>query len=61
VYWQPVWTIRAGQFTVVVVNAQPIKAVPGRTTDTKEGQWIAELLQHELWRGSFVPPTPLRP
>src|SRR5713101_3014275 len=60
VYWKPVWNILEGQFEVVLVNAQHIKAVPGRKTDIKDCQWIAELLQHGLLRGSFVPPTPLR-
>jgi transposase len=60
VYWKPVWNILEGQFEVVLVNAQHIKAVPGRKTDTKDCQWIAELLQHGLVRGSFVPPTPIR-
>ena len=60
VYWKPVWNILEGQFAVVLVNAQHIKAVPGRKTDIKECQWIAELLQHGLLRGSFVPPTPIR-
>jgi transposase len=57
---KPVWNILEGQFEVVLVNAQHIKAVPGRKTDTKDCQWIAELLQHGLLRGSFVPPTPIR-
>jgi len=60
VYWKPVWNILEGQFEVVLVNAQHIKAVPGRKTDIKDCQWIAELLQHGLVRGSFVPPTPIR-
>jgi transposase len=60
VYWKPVWNILEGQFAVVLVNARHIKAVPGRKTDTKDCQWIAELLQHGLLRGSFVPPTPIR-
>ena len=60
VYWKPVWNILEGQFAVVLVNAQHIKAVPGRKTDIKDCQWIAELLQHGLVRGSFVPPTPIR-
>src|SRR5262245_12031983 len=59
-YWKPVWNILEGQFEVVVVNAQHLKAVPGRKTDIKDCQWIAELLQHGLLRGSFVPPTPIR-
>ena len=60
VYWKPVWNIVEGQFAMVLVNAQPIKAVPGRKTDTRDCQWIAELLQHGLLRGSVVPPTPIR-
>ena len=60
VYWKPVWNILEGQFAVVLVNAQHIKAVPGRKTDIKDCQWIAELLQHGLGRGSFVPPIPIR-
>src|SRR6266404_5573726 len=60
VYWKPVWNILEGQFEVVLVNAQHIKAVPGRKTDIKDCQWIAELLQHGLLHGSFVPPTPIR-
>jgi transposase len=60
VYWKPVWNILEGQFAMVLVNAQHIKAVPGRKTDTRDCQWIADLLQHGLLRGSFVPPTPIR-
>jgi transposase len=60
VYWKPVWHILEGQFAVVVVNAQHSKAVPGRKTDIKEGQWLAELLEQGLLRSSFVPPTPIR-
>jgi transposase len=61
VYWKPVWNILEGQFAeVLLVNAQHIKAVPGRKTDQKDCEWIAELLQHGLLRGSFVPPQPTR-
>ena len=60
VYWKPVWNILEGQFEVVLVNAQHIKAVPGRKTDIKDCQWIADLLQHGWLRGSFVPPPPIR-
>jgi transposase len=49
-----------GHYTVVLVNAQHVKAVPGRKTDTKDCQWIADLLQHGLLRASFVPPKPIR-
>jgi len=50
--------ILAEQFEVLLVNAQHIKAVPGRKTDQKDSEWIADLLQHGLLRGSFVPPQP---
>ena len=45
---------------LLLVNAQHIKAVPGRKTDIKDAQWIADLLQHGLLRASFVPPRPQR-
>jgi transposase len=60
VYWKPVWNMLEGQLEVVLVNAQHIKAAPGRKTDIKDCQWIADLLQHGLRRGSFVPPLPTR-
>ena len=59
-YWKPVWNLLEGQFEVLLVNAQHIKAVPGRKTDQKDSEWIADLLQHGLLRASFVPPTPIR-
>jgi transposase len=55
VYWKPVWNILEGQFTVVLANAQHIKNVPGRKTDQKDAEWIAQLLQHGLLRPSYVP------
>ena len=45
---------------VILVNAQHIKAVPGRKTDVKDAEWIAELLQHGLLRASFIPPVAQR-
>mgnify|MGYP001616662236 CR=1 FL=1 len=54
-YWKPVWNVLEGNFELVLVNAQHIKAVPGRKTDVKDCEWIAELLRHGLLRGSFVP------
>jgi transposase len=60
VYWKPVWNLLAGQFEVLLVNAQHLKAVPGRKTDQKDSEGIADLLQHGLLRASFVPPTPTR-
>lgn len=58
VYWKPVWHVLAGSFTLLLVNAQHIKHVPGRKTDVKDSQWIAQLLQHGLLRSSFVPEEP---
>jgi transposase len=60
VYWQPIWAVLEGQFQQMLVNPQHIKAVPGRKTDAKDCEWIADLLQHGLLKGSFVPPTPIR-
>jgi transposase len=60
VYWKPVFHILEESCTVVLVNAQHIKAVPGRKTDVKDCQWIAQLLQHGLLKASFVPPAPIR-
>jgi transposase len=55
VYWKPVWNILEGQFTVVLANTQQIKNVPGRKTDQKDAEWIAQLLQYGLLRASYVP------
>ena len=60
VYWKPVFNLIEGQAEVLLVNAQHIKQVPGRKTDVKDCEWIAQLLQHGLLRASFVPPPPIR-
>jgi transposase len=60
VYWRPVWAILEGQFELMLVNPHHLKAIPGRKTDAKDCEWIAELLQHGLLRGSLVPPTELQ-
>lgn len=60
VYWRPVWAVLEGQFQQMLVNPQHIQAVPGRKTDAKDCEWIADLLQHGLLKGSFVPPTPIQ-
>ncbi|MDZ4878171.1 MAG: IS110 family transposase ISAzo28 [Chroococcidiopsis cubana SAG 39.79] len=54
-YWRPVFNILEANFEVILVNAAHIKNVPGRKTDIKDAQWIAELLQHGLVRASFIP------
>jgi transposase len=60
VYWKPLYNLLEEAFTPLLVNAWHIKAVPGRKTDVKDCEWIAELLRHGLLRGSFVPERPQR-
>jgi transposase len=60
VYWKPIYAILEGAFEIVVANAQHVKKVPGRKTDVKDAEWIADLLCHGLLRSSFVPPQPIR-
>jgi transposase len=60
VYWKPVWNILESGFEIILVNAEHIKKVPGRKTDVKDCEWIAELLQYGLLTASFVPPEPIR-
>ncbi len=60
VYWKPVYAILEGAFELVVANAQHIRRVPGRKTDVKDAEWIADLLLHGLLKASFVPPAPIR-
>ena len=59
-YWRPVYNLLEGVFEVLVGNAYHMKAVPGRKTDVKDAEWIAELLRHGLIRGSFIPPPAQR-
>ncbi|MDQ3830571.1 MAG: IS110 family transposase [Candidatus Tectomicrobia bacterium] len=59
-YWKPVFNILEGTCEVLLVNAQHVKAVPGRKTDVKDAAWLAELLQHGLLRASFIPPVAQR-
>ena len=60
VFWKPIWNILEGALKVILVNARHIKNVPGRKTDVKDCDWIAQLLQHGLLRASFVPERPQR-
>lgn len=60
VYWRPVFNILEASCTVILVNAQHIKAVPGHKTDVKDSQWLADLLRHGLLKASFIPPKPIR-
>jgi transposase len=60
VYWKPIFNILEGQLEVLLANARHLKAVPGRKTDVKDAQWIAELLEHGLLKASFIPQAPQR-
>ena len=60
VYWKPARKVLEGPFELLVVNARHIKAVPGRKTDVRDAEWIADLLQHGLLKSSFIPPTAQR-
>src|SRR3954449_4344313 len=60
VYWKPVDNLLEDQFTLLLVNAQHVKAVPGRKTDVRDCEWLADLLRHGLLRASFVPDQPQR-
>jgi transposase len=60
VYWKPIYNLLEGTLEVLVVNARHIKNVPGRKTDVRDGEWIAELLRHGLLRPSFIPDRPQR-
>jgi transposase len=60
VYWKPVFYVLEEAFTCLLVNAAHMKQVPGRKTDVQDCIWIAQLLEHGLLRGSFVPPAPIR-
>jgi transposase len=60
VYWQPVHAALEGAFTLIVGNASHMRNVPGRKTDVRDAEWIAELVRHGLVRPSFVPPPAVR-
>lgn len=60
VYWKPVFNLLEGTVEVILVNARHIKAVPGRKTDVRDCEWLADLLRHGLLRASFIPPREIR-
>jgi transposase len=60
VYWKPVWNLLEGRLELMLINAREVKQLPGRKTDVKDSQWIAQLLACGLLRRSFVPPLPQR-
>jgi transposase len=59
-YWKPVYNVLEDSFELLVVNAKHVKHVPGRKTDVKDAEWLAELTMHGLLKASFVPPKPQR-
>jgi transposase len=60
VYWQPVWHMLEDDFELTLCNARHVKNVPGRKTDVSDAQWLCQLMEAGLLRGSFVPPKPQR-
>lgn len=60
VYWRPVYAVLEGAAQMLLVNARHVKMVPGRKTDVRDCEWLAQLLECGLLRGSFVPPTAVR-
>ncbi len=54
-YWRPIYNLLEGHLVVLVANAFQVKTVPGRKTDVKDAEWLADLLRHGLLRGSFIP------
>ena len=60
IYWRPVFNLLEEGRTIILVNAQHMKAVPGRKTDVKDAEWISDLLRHGLLKASFIPTKPTR-
>ena len=60
VYWHPIYNLLEQERTVILVNPQHMKAIPGRKTDVKDAEWLADLLRHGLLKASFIPPQPIR-
>ncbi|GAC1407544.1 MAG: IS110 family transposase [Ktedonobacteraceae bacterium] len=60
IYWRPVYQLLEEGHTILLVNAQHMKAVPGHKTDVKDSEWLADLLRHGLLKASFIPPQPIR-
>lgn len=59
-YWKPVFNLLEGEFEMILVNAKHVKQVPGRKTDVKDGEWLAELLSYGLLKASYIPAKPQR-
>ena len=59
-YWKPVFNLLEGNFEVILVNSKHVKQVPGRKTDVKDAEWLAELLSYGLLKASYIPAKPQR-
>jgi len=60
VYWKPIYYVLEDAFTLLLINMQELKRVPGRKTDVRDSEWLAQLLECGLLKASFVPPPPIR-
>ena len=60
IYWRPVFNLLEGVLEVVLINARYVKEMPGRKTDAKDCEWLADLRRHGLVKASFIPPLPIR-
>ena len=60
IFWRPLYNLLEDGHRILLVNAHHIKSVPGRKTDVKDSEWIADLLRHGLLKASFLPPKPIR-
>lgn len=60
IYWRPLYYVLEEQFTLLLVNMQHLKHVPGRQSDVRDSEWLAQLLEWGLLRSSLVPPQPIR-
>lgn len=60
VYWKPLFNLLEGQVKVMPVDPTHLRQVPGRKTDVRDCEWLAQLLEHGLLRGSFIPPQQIR-
>lgn len=59
-YWKPIWNLLEGEFQLSLANPQHMRTIPGKKTDVKDSEWIADLLQHGLLPTSFIPDRPQR-
>jgi transposase len=60
VYWQPIWNLLEDEFALQLANARHVRAVPGRKTDVRDSEWLADLLRHGLLPASVIPARPQR-